>query len=376
MLVGLVDDKGTVLYYEDSGVPDGSATYVTIVLVHGTMFHSAVFRRMIPYAASHNLRLVLLNCRDYPGSTRYTPAELDALRGPDPETQASAMQARGLEFAAFLHWFIETENIPPIFEALDSDEVRTSGGIALLGWSSGNCQTVPLLAHADKVPEDTRQLLDRYFRSFILHDTSQTAMGAPPLEGLYSPFRDETLSAEEKFARFPIWVSTYFTPVNIGPEEDSESPGFADMLRTRTAVHGIDDSVEPRFTPTVQRMSREELAGALDKDVMMRSQILIQRLNPAVYRENLRRALFDCYFPNKSGEERLVWPGLKVHVVWCNMTVGDGAYAAHKIMHQAKECAQRGRKGRSLEFHKLELANHFVHWDDPEQFTRFLADIV
>lgn len=43
MPVGLVDDMGTVLYYEDSGVPDGSATYVTIVLVHGTMFHSGTY---------------------------------------------------------------------------------------------------------------------------------------------------------------------------------------------------------------------------------------------------------------------------------------------------------------------------------------------
>ena len=35
-----VDDKGTVLYYEDTGVPNGLPYYLTIVLVHGLTFHS------------------------------------------------------------------------------------------------------------------------------------------------------------------------------------------------------------------------------------------------------------------------------------------------------------------------------------------------
>ena len=34
---------------------------------------------MVPFAAAHRLRLVLVNMRDYPGSTPYTPAELAAL---------------------------------------------------------------------------------------------------------------------------------------------------------------------------------------------------------------------------------------------------------------------------------------------------------
>ena len=123
---------------------------------------------MIPYAATHNLRLVLLNLRDYPGSTRYSPEELASLASPTREVQDAAIQARGHEIVAFLRWFIETERIPPISERQGLD-LKHCGGISLLGWSSGNCQMISVLAHADKLPEDTRVLLDAYFRSFILH---------------------------------------------------------------------------------------------------------------------------------------------------------------------------------------------------------------
>ena len=36
-----VDDRGTVLYYEDTGAPEGSSTYLTVVLVHGLLFHGS-----------------------------------------------------------------------------------------------------------------------------------------------------------------------------------------------------------------------------------------------------------------------------------------------------------------------------------------------
>ena len=35
-----VDSDGSVLYYEDTGAPDGSKDYTTLVLIHGTCFHS------------------------------------------------------------------------------------------------------------------------------------------------------------------------------------------------------------------------------------------------------------------------------------------------------------------------------------------------
>ena len=40
MPVAPVNDDGAVLHYEDSGAPDGSGAYLTVVVVHGFMYHS------------------------------------------------------------------------------------------------------------------------------------------------------------------------------------------------------------------------------------------------------------------------------------------------------------------------------------------------
>lgn len=34
-----VDDNGTVLFYEDSGIPDVNGTYKTLVLIHGITYN-------------------------------------------------------------------------------------------------------------------------------------------------------------------------------------------------------------------------------------------------------------------------------------------------------------------------------------------------
>lgn len=80
------------------------------------------------------------------------------------------MAARALEFAAFMTWFIETQELPPISAAPNADGF-TGGGIALLGWSAGNLQTFTVLAHADKVPEKTHALFATHFRSLIVYGT-------------------------------------------------------------------------------------------------------------------------------------------------------------------------------------------------------------
>ena len=174
MPIALLDDAGTRLYYEDSGAP--SANYTTLVLVHGSGFHSgkgylhttlipgvlinvfaASFQRMIPCAAEHNLRLIIPNLRDYPHSTPYTAEELEDLRGPSRERQEKALQSRGLELAAFLKEVVKSD--PSI------------GPMSLLAWSAGHCQTNALFAYADHVPKDTIELLNTHLRSYILYGT-------------------------------------------------------------------------------------------------------------------------------------------------------------------------------------------------------------
>lgn len=52
-----VNGNGTVLYYEDSGVPNGATDYTTIIIFHGFIFHGGVHHLMLrllsQYLLSH-----------------------------------------------------------------------------------------------------------------------------------------------------------------------------------------------------------------------------------------------------------------------------------------------------------------------------------
>ena len=49
-----VDNNGTQFYYEDTGAPTGSSAYTTLVLIHGAVFHSGMWRTF-PQAALQSL---------------------------------------------------------------------------------------------------------------------------------------------------------------------------------------------------------------------------------------------------------------------------------------------------------------------------------
>ncbi|KAI0357368.1 alpha/beta-hydrolase [Trametes cingulata] len=363
-----VDDKGSVLYYEDSGAPLGSTDYITLVLIHGTCFHSAVYRPMIPFAAEHNLRLVLLNLRDYPGSSPYSAEDVEDLRGPSHEAQDRAIRTRGLEIASFIRWFIKTEAIPPIKEVPGSEALV--GGLSLLSWSGGNCATVAMFAHADKLSEETRKLFDTYLRSFIMYDPSSTIVGQPLPPGLSGITRDRSAPVDVQVAQFSLGVSAYYPPYNL--PESLDPPTIFDP--PRRPVHESADPVDPKYTPTTNRMTPEVLRSLTHPVVMEQNQHLIWGVSHDVYRALLDRALFDCRFDDGSGMKKEIWPALRVHVIWCDMTVGECLWATLLIRSRYEKAQPEHR--RPVEFHKLEDANHFVHWEEPERFVRFLAGIV
>lgn len=126
---------------------------------------------MFKYAAEHDMRLVAVTLRDYPGSTPFTPEEHAALRSPDKEIQAAMIRDRGHELASFLAWFVRKESIPPmtISSSGNGIEETVAGGLALLGWSWGNCMTMSLVAHADSLPAETKELLEPYMRTLVAY---------------------------------------------------------------------------------------------------------------------------------------------------------------------------------------------------------------
>lgn len=109
-----------------------------------------------------------VNLRDYPGSSRFTASELDPLGKSDKESQALLYKARGHELASFLIWFIRNEKIPPLI----TEEGKATGGLSLLSWSWGTTMTISMLAHAESLPLEFQELLDKYWRSHIAFGAS------------------------------------------------------------------------------------------------------------------------------------------------------------------------------------------------------------
>ena len=183
------DDKGTVLYYEDSGAPENAKSYVTIALVHGIIFHgqqtgrsrkdacfgvltrvlAGIFRRMFPFAKQYGIRLVAINRRDYAGSTPYSQFEHDRLMGVDEAAHRDALLQEGQELATFLEQLVKALGIPKVQTGSDGAKV---GGLAVLGWSSGNLPVLSMLGNALDLPESQQVVLRDYLRTSVIYGQS------------------------------------------------------------------------------------------------------------------------------------------------------------------------------------------------------------
>ena len=122
------------------------------------------FKRIVPFASKYNLRIVRINVRDYPGSSPWSKDEIDTIRE-KRENAKDLIVGMGQELGAFVTWFIKTQNIPAL--SLNSER-HESGGVSVLSWSLGNSLSLSLLAHVDKLSDDSKDLLGRYLRSIIL----------------------------------------------------------------------------------------------------------------------------------------------------------------------------------------------------------------
>lgn len=128
---------------------------------------------MLPFAAAHRLRLVLVNRRGYPGTTPLSESDLDAIASSDSTTRAGYFEQRALELGEFMAWFVQKEKIPTYTISQDN---KPEGGIVLLGWSSGTTSTIGLLALQDKVPAGIQAALEPYFRSLCIFGNTTLLM--------------------------------------------------------------------------------------------------------------------------------------------------------------------------------------------------------
>ncbi|KAA1472407.1 hypothetical protein DENSPDRAFT_865631 [Dentipellis sp. KUC8613] len=344
MPVAPVDGKGTVLFYTDTGSLAGN--YLTIVLVHGTAIHGGIFARMLPHAAENRLRLVVINRRDYPGSTPLTDEDLQALASPDAESRAEFFRQRALEFAEFLAWYVQNEKIPSY---TISDDGKPEGGIVLLGWSSATTSTLGLLAFPERVPEKTREVLEPYFRAVCLYDAPRWVYGISDPHGFYRPLKDTSRPAAERAVIFQSWVSGYYAHPDIHSGDIS--------TLTQQSLK------EP--APSMNAMTPEEKDRVSQKDAVERSETHVVNTSAPVFHAQVQGALHE--------DTAWLWPRCKIKALWCQQSLWEVVSANWEISKLYKAKKERGEKVRVLESTPLPGANHFFHWDKPELACQLFA---
>lgn len=176
--------------YLDSGpspesVKGEDAGYTTVVCVHGHTYTARTFSRVLHAAtadfassslststssisnsssSTRRLRLVAVNRRDYAPSTLLTSKELaqSFASGPNAtNSHGSYLRARAVELARFLVWVVDNLIASSSSEDVEgnsdkgeggaqggggSDQSKSAGGLAVLGWSLGTVTVLALLA--------------------------------------------------------------------------------------------------------------------------------------------------------------------------------------------------------------------------------------
>ncbi|KAH9945646.1 hypothetical protein B0H21DRAFT_892076 [Amylocystis lapponica] len=263
--------------------------------------------------------------------------------------------------------FIKEHDIPPLSVAagLGGTGDVVTGGVSVSGWSYGNAFILSFLTHADKLSEQTRVFLDSYLRTFIIYDPPGYVYGVPypPLDELYSPIRDSSLTPEQVSEQFAIALSSYYA---YSPRILSHLSSFNNIEEILEMAKSRNPIVNPppHQSPTLLRMSAEEMASCADNEGGPRSHVsLLLAINREVYSANMHDTLI---VPK-------AWPRMRIVAVWCDMGVCDAMFAAAHLTEMLKTWPSTGRK---VEVRRMEGANHFPHWDNPESTAKYFASII
>ena len=321
---------------------------------------------MIPFAAANRVRLILVNRRDYPGSTPLSDAELAELGSSDLETRAKALAQQGLEIGLFLAWLIREESIPPV--VIDRDGKR-HGGIALVAWSLAHTPLAGFLAHADALPSDALRALDPCLRAYCIfgeYTNSRPPQSLPPLQhsspviarpdaphgsfGLptlskYHPLVEPTYPMEERIPRFYSWVSTYYTHSDLARR--TRDPA---LLDTAPLLYPAPQCTRPA---TLDAIAPASLGAVSWPGPIQGSEALLHGIPLGVAFEQTRRMLMDKNVGS-------VLPRCKVVVIWGENTLWEMVGAAWAVEKVYKEREATGQAGRTLEVVEMPGANHFV----------------
>ncbi|KAI0821753.1 hypothetical protein BC628DRAFT_1412722 [Trametes gibbosa] len=346
---------------QDSGAPPHSIDYTTLVILHGYTWHSGTFARLVPLAKNRNVRVVLVNRRDYPGSRPYTDEERALLpsalsEGVESIAEIAAatqnleafMKARARELYDLLVDLVQSGGVTRV--QIGSN----AGGIVVAGWSFGGIWMTALLAHVAAFVGDGVDL-NAYVRRIVIFEPSYRLLGyPPPATGGYHPLFDPELLPENRDQEFSDWVSGYYDHGDTFETLEQKTP-----LRSPP--------------PTISTLTSEEVAEALylppgspggSDDALLKSGIRLD-----MFKKLKERALYLRDGPLLDD----AWPNVEVRYVSCGRSVWELAWCTWALRHELQVAKQEGLPMRKVGMAHIREANHFAPWDMPEHTIRALV---
>ncbi|KAI0354370.1 hypothetical protein OH77DRAFT_1405139 [Trametes cingulata] len=360
---------------QDSGVPDGSTEYTTLVLLHGYAWHSGILSKLLPLAKQHNARIILVNRRDYPGTRPYSEEERALLPVLSPEGGAADaaemaeakeklltfMKGRAREVYDLLVELVTNEDLPP------AQPEENKGGIVVAGWSFGSAWMTALLAHVASFGVNDVDL-SAYVRRVVFLDPAYHTLGYPhPARPGYNPLLDPEVPLEERGRWFSDWVSGYYI----------HGDTFETLEQKTPLQHP---------PPTLSTLTPEEVEAA-----QYLPPIVPGGSDVAVFEGGLQLGLFTAlkdgalYLPSKGNGDAAeedgddeddpqgnAWPNVEVRYVHCENSVWHLPWGTWALKKEVEEAKQKGLPIRNVRMVHIRGANHFVPWDATELALRAL----
>ncbi|KAG7100293.1 hypothetical protein E1B28_002066 [Marasmius oreades] len=323
--------------FTDNGSPSNSDDYTTLVILHGSAFNGYGLEKLHHVSHSLNLRTVILQRRQYPGSTQYTDSELEDLR----QGRKVFLDRIGKNMAEFLLQFIEKEKIPK------ASEDMKRGGIAVMAWSMGTPSATALFSDRNIVPRKDYLVLEDYVKDLIFDDPPYLCFGfkLPDDHQAYDPWTDPELKTlSEKFEQFSNWATSYFDHPN--PETGK--------------LQDMDLTTKGSSNATILEWSPEELQKYFNMEAAVSSEFpMVAEPMQKTLREMVERVLYD---------ENLIhsyFPRVKVTVVHCSQSPWHSYWCAKELQRTYDERLSKGGSARPLKIYKV-VGNHMLHWAAPK----------
>jgi len=378
-----VNEKGIKLGYIDSGPPD-SASYRTLIAIHGYGYSADVFQKALPEARKKGFRMIALNRRDFPNSTPFTPEELSAL---DPSSlnitkYLTFIQQRSFEIIGFVHHAIQELGLPP-------PETGSEGNISVLGWSLGAFFAVAVMGCFDdpELPAAFRETVKEYISSVILYDP-----GIEAVAGRSSPshsswfekiFMDNFDPANPTdFSKgMQAVAANLFGYFKYTFPSSPLSPDSEEAVKLRESyIASNDNPIRSTLTsvPDVPELFKSNLPGTIPNENLIAAgvnfgdyfkEIALYVLDGDI--SGVTRPQTEGKLPFSVCDPEGLMATKPLNWLWCENSTWSCAYPAQIYRERFGFDGKKKRKMASVPD-----ANHFIQWEDPEKFVTHLLPML